>query len=146
VSCCRELNILNWVTWAVRCPGPRTSASVLEILQQCSDLGFRIGMVNDPTRRPCDHVDRRRREAYENTFSVICRRFPVFVRSPAYAGSQDCPSSAVVCYGGWIKPWRNAAGCPPKPLRRRTCFGGFRRRYQRDHGCKAVGLHHGGGQ
>src|SRR5574341_2364050 len=33
--------------------------------------------------------------------------------SPAYAGSHGCPSSAVVCYGGWIKPWRNAYGCPP---------------------------------
>ena len=33
------------------------------------------------------------------------------------------------------------SGCPPKPWRRRTCFGGFRRRHQRDHGCKAVGLH-----
>ena len=28
--------------------------------------------------------------------------------SPAYAGSHGCPSSAVVCYGGWIKPWRYA--------------------------------------
>jgi len=28
--------------------------------------------------------------------------------SLAYAGSHDCPFSAVVCYGGWIKPWRNA--------------------------------------
>jgi hypothetical protein len=61
--------------------------------------------------------------------------------SPAYAGSHGCPSSAVVCYGGRIKPWRNAGGCPPKPWRRRTRFGGFRRRSQRDHGCKAVGLH-----
>ena len=25
--------------------------------------------------------------------------------SPAYVGSQGCPSSAVVCYGGWGKPW-----------------------------------------
>jgi kynurenine formamidase len=33
------------------------------------------------------------------------------------------------------------SGCPPKLWRRRTCFGGFRRRHQRDHGCKAVGLH-----
>jgi len=33
------------------------------------------------------------------------------------------------------------SGCPPKPWRRRTCFGGFRRRHQRDRGCKAVGLH-----
>jgi hypothetical protein len=64
-----------------------------------------------------------------------------------------------------MKPWRNACGCPPtrrpepmgdvpKPWRRKTCFGGFRRRYKRDHGCpafvaettsaeqaKAVGLH-----
>jgi hypothetical protein len=27
------------------------------------------------------------------------------VSSPAYAGSNGCPSSAVVCDGGWIKPW-----------------------------------------
>jgi hypothetical protein len=27
------------------------------------------------------------------------------VSSPAYAGSHGCPSSAVVCDGGWIKPW-----------------------------------------
>src|SRR5437867_12932066 len=33
------------------------------------------------------------------------------------------------------------SGCPPKPWRRRTCFGGFRRTYYRDHGCEAVGLH-----
>ncbi len=33
------------------------------------------------------------------------------------------------------------SGCPPKPWRRRTRFGGFRRRYNMDHGCKAVGLH-----
>ncbi len=64
--------------------------------------------------------------------------------SPAYAGSDGSPPSALVCYGGWIKPWRNADGCPPKPSQRRTCFGGFRRRYQRDHGCKAVGLHNPG--
>jgi choline dehydrogenase-like flavoprotein len=31
---------------------------------------------------------------------------PQPVRRPsAYAGSHGCPSSAVVCYGGWIKPW-----------------------------------------
>ena len=40
-----------------------------------------------------------------------------------------------------VKPWRNASGCPPKPRRRRTCFGGFRRKLPRDHGRKAVGLH-----
>jgi hypothetical protein len=28
--------------------------------------------------------------------------------SPAYAGSHSCPSSAVGCYGGWMKRWRNA--------------------------------------
>ena len=33
------------------------------------------------------------------------------------------------------------SGCPPKPWRRRTRFGGFRRRHKKDHGCKAVGLH-----
>ena len=33
------------------------------------------------------------------------------------------------------------SGCPPKPWRRRTRFGGFRRRHNRDHGCQAVGLH-----
>jgi hypothetical protein len=27
--------------------------------------------------------------------------------SHAYAGNHGCPSSAVVCYGGWIKQWRN---------------------------------------
>ena len=27
--------------------------------------------------------------------------------SLAYAGNHGCPSSAVVCYGGWIKQWRN---------------------------------------
>jgi hypothetical protein len=32
-------------------------------------------------------------------------------------------------------------GCPPKPWRRRARFGGFRRSFKRDHGCKAVGLH-----
>ncbi len=56
------------------------------------------------------------------------------VSSPAYAGSHGCPSSAVVCHGGWIKPRRNADGC----------FGGFRCKYKRDHGCQAVRLHKSG--
>ena len=31
--------------------------------------------------------------------------------APAYAGSHGCPSSAVACYGGWIKPWGSTARC-----------------------------------
>ena len=81
--------------------------------------------------------------------------------SPAYAGSHGCSSSAVVCYGGWIKPWRNAQRVFSDPsaraygrraealakedmlpafvaeLLRRSRLGGFRRRHQRDHGCPA---------
>jgi choline dehydrogenase-like flavoprotein len=41
---------------------------------------------------------------------VLQRPQPVR-RPPAYAGSHGCPSSTVVCYGGWIKPWRNADWC-----------------------------------
>jgi hypothetical protein len=38
--------------------------------------------------------------------------------SPAYAGSHGCPSSAVVCYGGWIKPWRNVQRVSSDPSAR----------------------------
>ena len=47
------------------------------------------------------------------------RRIGGIVASPAYAGMRN--------------------GCPPKPWRRRTGFGGFRRKHQRDHGCKPWG-------
>jgi len=40
------------------------------------------------------------------------------LHSPAYAGSHGCPSSAVVCYGGWIKPWRNAQRLSSDPSAR----------------------------
>jgi hypothetical protein len=67
-----------------------------------------------------------------------------------------------------VKPWRNAQRVSFDPsaraygrraealakedmlpafvaeLLRRSRLGGFRRRYQRDHGCKAVGLHRAG--
>jgi len=40
------------------------------------------------------------------------------LHSPAYAGSHGCPSSAVVCYGGWIKPWRNVQRVSSDPSAR----------------------------
>ena len=49
-------------------------------------------------------------KAYRSHYTQVCEN-PAsstpkqFRMSPTYAGSHSCPSSAVVCYGGWIKPW-----------------------------------------
>ena len=40
-----------------------------------------------------------------------------------------------------VKPWKNAQRVFSVALAKEACFGGFRPRYKRDHGCKAVGLH-----